>query len=173
MAQIDVAIPLIELIALFLPAWAIVMQVFTKLVKDADLKQNPLLIPFFSLGFSLSGLALYLFGRAGNEIMLFLTKEGVVEGSESLTQALLGVGLGGLAFVGLGIMVLMAVGFHHISYPELQYVGVLTFVFLFIMWGGWMLDRPVIMLIILAIAVGISQALLIYTYPREEDTTGV
>ena len=173
MAQIDVAIPLIELIALFLPAWAVVMQVFTKLVKDANLKQNPLLIPFFSLGFSLSGMSLYLFGRAGNRIMVFLTKEGVVEGSESLAEALLGVGLGGLAFVGLGVMVLMAVGFHHISYPELHYVGVLSFIFLFIMWGGWVFDRPILMLATLTIVVGISQALLVYAYPREEGATGV
>ncbi|MFC3476598.1 hypothetical protein [Halobacterium litoreum] len=168
MVSVDVVVPLIQLIALFLPAWAVVMQVFSKLVKSVELQKQPTLMPFFGIGFAMAGASLYLFGRAGMEIMIFLTKENNILSEDSLRQALIGVGQGGLAFTGLGVIVLMTIAFQQISDPEINYVVAFTAIFIAIPWLGWELNRPVATLIMMLIAFALSELLIISQYPRAE-----
>jgi len=168
MASTDVAIPVIQLIALFLPAWAVVMQVFAKLVRDTDLQDEPLLIPFFAFGFALSGVSLYLFGRAGSDIMIFFVEEGLIEGSGPLAQALGNVGLGSLAFVGLGHVVLLSIAFRHIALTEVKYIAVLSFLYISVMSFGLRLHRPRIMLLFLFLCFSVSLVLIRRIYSPKE-----
>lgn len=156
MAIEDVAVPLIQLIALFLPAWAVVMQVFIKVVSSTDFSEEPYLIPVVSLGFVMAPVSLYLFGYAGNEVMNYLIFNELTSGNGPLASAINNVAMGALAFVSLGIVVLLTVGLSQIQYPEGIYMGILAFAFGSIIWAGWEYQRPLMMMIVLLVAITLS-----------------
>lgn len=151
MAQIDVATPLIQLIALFLPAWAVVIQVLTRIVRRTDFDDKPELFPFIALGLTLSIASLYIFTFAGHKILSYFVAEGVIEGSGPLAQSLILLELGALAFVGLGYVVVATVVYQSISNSNLVYVLVLILVFSMAMWGGWLFGGPVAIVLVLTV----------------------
>jgi len=142
MAPTDVVVPLIQLVALFLPAWAVVMQMFSKFLRKVNLEEKPILIPLFALGFSLSAVSLLLFGWASNQILIHLTQSDAVGNSGPLQGALTGIGLGGLAFSWLGVMILMILSMQYTSYPEGIYVHALAILFGVVMYAGWKVNLP-------------------------------
>lgn len=171
MAETDVAVPLIQLVALFLPAWAVVLQVFTRLIKDTDIREHPLQIPLFSFGFSLSILSLYLFGRAGFEILRYFVEAEIVTGSGPFAQALVQSGSGALAFVSLGAVVLMSIGFRYIPHPEVGYVYGLAVIFSLVMYLGWIFRVVLPMFVVLSLILVASWAVIIHRYTGEDGAT--
>lgn len=121
MAQSDVAVPIIQLVALFLPAWAVMMQILTRIIQRTDFRESPLMNVVAGFGMALSFLSLYLFGLAGFNVMVYLgSAQGVTSGP--LGQAIVNSSLGGLAFVGLGGIIILQIAQQEIPYPEVWYV---------------------------------------------------
>lgn len=149
MAEADIATPLIQLIALFLPAWAVVIQVLTRLIRRTDFDDEPELFPFVALGLTLSVASLWVFTYAGHKILAYFVTEGVIEGSGPLAEALILLELGTLAFVGLGYMVVATVAYQNISNSNLVYILILILIFSGAMWGGWLFGGPVVILLLL------------------------
>lgn len=151
MAEIDVATPLIQLIALFLPAWAVVIQVLTRIVRRTDFDDKPELFPFVALGLTLSIASLYLFSFAGHKILSYFVTEGVVEGTGPLGQSLILLELGALAFVGFGYVVVATVVYQNISNSNLVYVLILILAFVVAILVGWLIGGPVAIVLVLTV----------------------
>lgn len=167
MAQSDVAIPLIQLIALFLPAWAVVMQIFSRVVRETDFKARPTLLPFVSLAFILAFGSLYLFGRAGFDIMRFFIESGAISESGPLEDALMNVSTGSLAFVGMGSIVILSIGFQNIDFPEIYISFAGTMAMALVMWVGWRVSNVWILFGGITVVMGVMWATIYWRdYPK-------
>lgn len=123
---------IIQIVALFLPAWAIMVQILARLMEGADLDESPAMIPFFGVGLSLAVVSLWLFGTAVTEAVFSTMIEEIREsGNTLLTDSLLTIMQAELAFAALGIIVLILAGMkyfdkkngvHVISISILSYI---------------------------------------------------
>jgi len=106
---------LLQTVALFLPAWAIMVQIFARLMEDSDLDENPSLIPFFGVGLALTVVSIWLFGRAVVGVVVSHMQEqaGAGEDSQILLQGLLDVVQGEIAFTFLGLIILFITGIRY------------------------------------------------------------
>lgn len=135
MAELQTALSLIQVVALFLPAWAILLQIFSKAISELDLESNPTVIPFVASIFVLSLASLYLFGRGSFYIMAFLFEQGAV-GDGSLSKAFTDLMSGGLVFTMLGFLVLWVVGQNKFSYEEFRHISIVAIALGAFLWIG-------------------------------------
>ncbi|MCU4716877.1 hypothetical protein [Halapricum hydrolyticum] len=106
---------LLQVVALFLPAWAIMVQIFARLMEDSDIDENPSLIPFFGVGLALTIVSIWLFGRAviGAALSHMIQQAEANEANQLLFEGLLDAIQGELAFTFLGLVVLIIAGIRY------------------------------------------------------------
>jgi len=121
---------LIQMVALFLPAWAIMVQIFARLMEDSDLDESPSLIPFFGVGLSLTVASIWLFGRSViNAVVSHMTEQAEAgEADPLLFQALLDSIKAEFAFTFLGLIVLIIAGIRYFEqWNGVHVLGVVVF----------------------------------------------
>ena len=99
---------MIQMVALFLPAWAIMVQIFGRLMEKADLDENPSLIPFFGVGLALTLFSVWMFSRAVASAIVAYMQHRIQEPSPNplLFESLSHVMVAEMAFTTLGVIVL-------------------------------------------------------------------
>lgn len=108
MAVSDFTLALIQVIAFVLPAWAIMVQIFARLMKETNLDESPKLIPLYGVGITLAIVSFYLLALAVLstlvETVLNEVEQGasplVVRGAADLVKAQ-------TAFLSLGLLILV------------------------------------------------------------------
>lgn len=102
---------IIQIVALFLPAWAIMVQILARLMERADLDENPVMIPFFGVGLSLAVVSFWLFGGAVmGAVVSHMLEEAQQSADPVLMTSLLDIMKAELAFTTLGLIVLILAG---------------------------------------------------------------
>ena len=103
---------MIQMVALFLPAWAIMVQIFARLMEQTDLDENPGLIPFFGVGLALTLVSIWMFGRAVMSGILshMLERAQGPDPNPLLFQSMLDIMSGEIAFSSLGLIILFISG---------------------------------------------------------------
>lgn len=121
---------LLQTVALFLPAWAIIVQIFARLMEDSDLDENPSLIPFFGVGLALTVVSIWLFGRAviGVVVSHMMEKAEAGKGDPLLFQGLLDAIQGEFIFTFLGFVVLIIASIRYFErWNGVHVLGVVVF----------------------------------------------
>ncbi|MFC7205275.1 hypothetical protein ACFQJC_17330 [Haloferax namakaokahaiae] len=107
MAQTETVVALIQVIAFFLPAWAIMIQILARMMERVDLDENPYLIPLFGIGLTLSVVSFYMFDLATMDAILHLVSQELEQDpSPTFVGAFSDLVMGSSAFILLGIIVL-------------------------------------------------------------------
>lgn len=137
MAEIDVAISLISLIALFLPAWAVMVQILTRVISKERINRSPRAIPFVAAAFAAAILSLFQFSWASVQLLEFFRTGGFLGGSEQLASATVMIAFGGLTFLFLGAFVLAEAGFDSFEEDDFLHIIVVTLAFVFATAFAW------------------------------------
>lgn len=139
MAEIDIAISLIQLIALFFPAWAVMVQIFSRVISADRISRRPRAIPFVAGAFAAAILSLFQFAYAAVQLLEFFRVGGFLGGSSELTSATVLIAFGGLTFLFLGVFVLAEVGMNTFEEDDFLHIIFVTIAFVFaaaIAWVG-------------------------------------
>lgn len=109
MTNHEIASALIQTIGLFLPAWAIMVQIFARLMEKTDLDDSPGLIPLFAIGLALALRSFNSITLATLSHLLSTALESAQEGSITQLQAdaFLSLTKGNVLFSYLGLIVLI------------------------------------------------------------------
>jgi len=141
MAEIDVAISLIQLIALFLPAWAVMVQILARVISSERINQRPRAIPFVAGAFAAAILSLFQFAYAAVQLLDFLRTGGFLGGSAELANATELIAFGGLTFLFLGAFVLAEAGFDSFEEDDFMHIVTVTLAFIFAAAIAWVGSR--------------------------------
>lgn len=139
MTELDVAISLIQLIALFLPAWAVMVQILTRIISQERINRRPRAIPFVAGAFAAAILSLFQFAYASVQLLDFLRTGGLLGGSAQLANATELIAFGGITFLFLGVFVLAESGFDSFKDDDFLHILIVTIAFIFgiaIAWVG-------------------------------------
>lgn len=137
--EVDVAVSLIQLIALFLPAWAVMIQIVTRIMSQDRIDERPLAIPFIAGVFASAIFALFEFAFASVMLIDFFRVSGYLGNSASLTAATEHIAFGGLAFLFLGLFVIAEAGATELEDDDFVHVFIITVAFvcgLSLAWAG-------------------------------------
>jgi len=108
MAELEVALSLIQVVAFFLPAWAVLIQVYSRVISKLDFEEAPRLVPFVAMTIAIAAIVLIQFSLAASEILRAISPILEAAGdSQDLRDALIQLYYGSAGFVSLGMILIV------------------------------------------------------------------
>lgn len=141
MAEIDVAISLIQLIALFLPAWAVMVQILTRAISNDYLTSHPRAIPFVAGAFAAAIMSLFQFAWATVQLIDFLRGGGFLGRSVRLAHATELIAFGSATFLVLGGFVIAQAALETYDDDDATHIIVVTLLFILASAFAWVGGR--------------------------------
>jgi hypothetical protein len=135
MTTVDTTSVLVQYIALFLPAWAILVQLLYKIIKGVDTKSTLYYLPVISLSIALAIYSLYVIVLATlRNIVVHIGQLNNTTQQIALASSYNDIGSASVALGLLGILILISTIISHFPFPENIHTVLLSIIMIAVMW---------------------------------------